>query len=421
MALHWVVCNPYTGKRLVEFDNLYLASSLSGFIGQGEGAQVKLPIMDRMPGMWRQATEPYRTLFVCYYDDPNETILWVGTVTSRTWGSDPFVTLNLSSVEDWLDRQYITGSFKNMEQTRIIRKVGLGLLASQFNGYVEEHPTGVLRQRTYLRADDMTALRAMQNLMSVIDGAEWCVRWRWGAGRRLQCVPYVGARVGRTADALGNSIFTVRAAEWSRTQDYSHGKGANVVTATAPRMGNKRPESSAYDMGSIAAGYLPAEYRWSPNTGSNKPDILHSYAERRLADMRRGNVELSVKLHVDDLVIGSSALHLGDDIKLSLVNEDFPSIAESSIQRLVGWTIDADAESGQPTFLTPIMLSSAREDIITDSDIGDTLDTTYTPSGDDSVGSDEQAPDSTKIPASAIYESGSGSVKDHPQSGGIFA
>lgn len=365
-SLKWVSCDPRTGRVIAELPGLMLKSSLSGFIGQGDGATTTLPLLDRLPSNWRLATQPNRTVLVCHYDDPGRTILWVGIVQKRTWGSGPTVDLSLASIEDWMEAQYIEGKWVNTEQTYIARKIGLDMVAANFNGSVIEAPTGVKRQRTYKRQDDMTALRALQQLMGVINGPEWYIGWTWVNGR-LSCRPWIGNRAG-SAYVKGAS-FVVKNAEWTRLEDYSPGRGANIVTAVAVRQGDKRDLYQKIDQQLLTAGYLPVEYRWQPNTGSDKATILSAYADRRLKDMRLGNVELDVKMHVDDFVMGKD-VKLGDDIVLDLDNPTFKGIRESTVRRLVGWTVEADPISGEITTFIPIMINRTEDPIVDDGGTG---------------------------------------------------
>ena len=365
-SLKWISCDPRTGRPIAELPGLMLKSSLSGFIGQGESATVQLPLLDRLPSNWRLATQPNRTVLVCHYDDPDQTILWVGIVQKRKWGSGPLVEMTLTSIEDWMNSQYVEGKWTDTEQTYIARKAGLETVAANFNGAVIEVPTGVKRQRTYKREDDMTALRALQQLMGVIDGLEWYIGWTWVDGK-LSARPWVGPRVGSAYK--GGASFVVKNAEWTRLEDYSPGRGANIVTAVSVRQGDKRDLFQKLDGALMAEGYLPVEYRWQPNTGSDKASILSEYAERRLQDMRLGNVELDVRMHVDSFVMGKD-IKLGDDIVLDLTNPSFPGIRESTTRRLVGWTVEADPVSGEITTFIPIMINRTEDPIVDDGGTG---------------------------------------------------
>ena len=403
MPLRWVSANPKTGVVNEELPSLRLESSLSGFIGQGERAKVSLPINDRLPPNWRYATEPWRTVLVCHYDDAEHTILWVGIIARREWGSGPHIKLDLIPVEEWLKSQLVGNldySKSVYEQTHMMRNIGLNRVTYSFNGGVTEEPTGIMRTAKYSSISGVNCLSAMQALMSMVNGPEFSIRWRWSSEGRLFCNPYVGMRVGRPAPPGRPAPFTIGAgAEWTRARDWSQGKGANSITVLEPKIikttmvvqkkvdpktkktvTTRVPKEETYeavytlrDQQAINGGYLPSEVFLSPNYGTTDSvsaatalAMAKPYASRAMKEMRYGNSELDVKIHVDDLILGSDELWLGDDITLDLDNPDLEEINERSVQRMVGWTIDADPVSGEPTTFTPIMLSNPEEDVVFD-------------------------------------------------------
>lgn len=353
-AIHWVVCDPKTGNVIESLPGLRVTSSLPKTIGRGGTATFELPITDRLPARWELATEPNRVVLAAHYDDDPQTPLWVGIVYQRRRGSGPTISIGCEQIEDWLGHgRYMPNvTYSNTDQATIMRDIVSTDVLAAFYGDDDTILTGVNRDRAYAAADDKTRLAAAQDLMSVINGCEFTIRWRWEQGR-LFCVPTVAQRIGRPAPAEGPTFVLARM-EWSQTNDYTDGKGATIVTGIATRQGDERVQVTRSDDVLIGAGYLPTEYRWQPDTGSVDSGVIDGYVEQRLADIRLGTTTLAVTAHVGDLIVGGPNVDVGDDIGLDLTNPDL-GYAESVTARMVGWSAQPDPVSGEITKITPIL------------------------------------------------------------------
>lgn len=353
-AIHAVACDPKTGYVIESLPGLRVTSSLPKTIGKGGTATFELPITDRLPGRWELATEPNRVVIALHYDDAPQTPLWVGIVNQRVIGSGPTISIGCEQVEDWLGhgRYMPDRTFSNTDQATIMKAIVSDDVLGAFYGDDDTTMTGITRTRSYTSADDKTRLSAAQDLMSVINGCEFTIRWRWEAGRLL-CIPTVAQRIGRPAPADGPT-FVLSRTDWTRTNDYTDGKGATLVTGIATRQGDERVQVTRSDDVLIGAGYLPTEYRWQPDTGSVDESVIDGYVEQRLADIRLGTTTIAATAHVGDLIIGGPNVDLGDDIGLDLANPDL-GFSLSVTARMVGWVAQPDAVSGEITKLTPVL------------------------------------------------------------------
>ncbi|MFW6598113.1 hypothetical protein ACQBAU_16355 [Propionibacteriaceae bacterium Y2011] len=322
----------------------------------------ELPVTE-LPPRWDLATEPGRTVIVATYDDADQTVLWAGWVVSREGGSGPTIKLSIVDMYEWLDRapRYTDREFTGVEQTQIMRWLGLDLLAATFHGTVVETQTGILRQRTYLGDDDKTRLSAMQQLMSVIDGCEWMISWRWAADGTLVCEPTVAARLGR-ATLPGHEPFLFSRPEWRTVQDYSSGRGATIVTGVATREGDERVQVTVTAQDLLDAGYLPVEYRWTPDTGSTSEELIGSYVAAKATAVRQGTDTYVLTLHLadTDIVLGRT-IGLGDDVQADLANTALPELDRTVRSRLIGWVAEPDPVSGQITRIEPILFGLSDE------------------------------------------------------------
>lgn len=355
-AIHWLSVEPRTGKIIDELPGLQTTSSLPTMIGRANTATVSLPITDRLPRQWDVATAPGRATLVACWDDPDETVLWHGWVSRRSYGSGASIDLSLTDVNGWLEgaRRVPSRTFVETEQTAIMRWLGLDALADQFHGEVVEIPSGVVRDRTYADDEDKTKLDAMRQLMSVIDGCEWKTDFRWDSGR-LVTVPTTAQKVGRRA-LVGQSKPVLSDVEWTLTEDYGEGAGAAVVTAVAIREGDERLAVTVQDDLLIDAGWVVQEHRWSPDTGSTSEPLIRSYATKKLADIARGTGSYAVTVNV----AGASQLlgrdmGLGDDIEIDIRNPDMQEWTATIPGRLIGWVAEPDPESGEIVSVSPVL------------------------------------------------------------------
>ena len=332
-------------------------------MGRPNTATVDLPITDRLPANWESAVEPARSFLVACYDDPAETVLWGGWVSSLTYGSDPHIGLTLTDLNGYLEGTRRVGNWRIVqeEQTSILRRLGGDIVAGMFNGEIVEIPSGVLRDRNYRDDTDKTRLSAMQQLMSVVGGPEWTFDFKWDNGA-LMVLPTFAQMVGRRVPS-GQARPVLSDVEWSKTVDYSSGKGATIVTAVATREADERLQITRQDDGLLDANYMVLEHRWSPDTGSVDEDILTSYVDRKLADISRGTQTYSVSVNVADSdILFNRDMSIGDDISIDLRQPDLLSVEESIDGRLIGFVAEPDPESGEIVTIEPVLYKDTEDE-----------------------------------------------------------
>lgn len=352
----WTSYDAKTGVPIEELPGLRITSSISHIIGRGDQATAVLPITDRLPDRWRIATDPGRAVIAGVIEQGNRLedslVLWAGWVSRREYGDSSEITLQLQPAEEWLARNYIGNmTFSQVSETSIVRSLGLNSLASQFHGWVEEVPSPRLRDRTYTSDQDKTMLSAMQDLMRVIDGPEWATEWRIDSTGRL-CL------VGLTASTLGRRTSSpsllISRPHWTRSEDYSDGRGATIFTGVATREGDDRVVVSRRADDLISQGYLELERRWQPDTGATSAPIISQYVDAAVAAQSLGTITYSLSVHLSDVIPGRD-FGLGDDVAIDLYNPDLPGADLSLTMRILGWVADPDPISGEIVNITPIL------------------------------------------------------------------
>ena len=352
--IQWVTCDPATGQVIESLPGLRLESSLPSYVGRGDTVKVSLPVTQR-PARWQIATEPNRAVLVAHYDDAEQTILWAGPITSREYGSGPSITITAQSVDGWLDTQY-TGtavaapySVVDRDQSLILADL-LSPAAANFHGRVDVTLSQVRRALTITDGEDKTCASAAATLMGLLGGPEYTIRWEWDSLGALVCVVTVAGRIGATAPAV-----LLTGLEWTRSDDYSAGKGATIVTAVATAGGSIRNQARRTADALLAAGYLPVEYRYTPDTGVTSTLLLGQHADGKIATISQGTIGVAITFHPDGPIRIGRDLQVGDVIEADLANPDMPEIATTMTARMVGFVADADRTSGEIVKITPVL------------------------------------------------------------------
>ena len=202
----WAAYDRRTGGVIEELPGLRITSSVSQIIGRGEQVTCTLPVSDRLPARWRDATQQGRAIIAGYIpggegEGPvGASVLWAGWVSRRTYGSASEISLTLQPAEEWLARTYIpAAAYTSTPYTTIARAIGLNALAAQFNGEVVETVSASRGDRTYEANQDMTRLAGLQNLMRTQRGCEWATSWRIDEQGRLRLVVSVADMLGARA------------------------------------------------------------------------------------------------------------------------------------------------------------------------------------------------------------------------------
>lgn len=332
--LTWRTVDARTGSTVEEFPGASVKSDIVQVIGRGESVTVEVPWPDRFPAdRWRTATTPGRMVLVL---EDETRIWWGGLITGREVSES--LTLTASAPEQLLARAFVPDlSFTQVAQTKIMRVLGLNWLADNLHGRVEMGTSPVVRDRTYVGEDDKSRLDAMHDLMKVIGGPEFATRWEVRADGTVGLVCLTADRLGFKATADRPATVEIYPDEWSVDEQYGAGQGAPIVRASTTKEGTEGGEQekvwaerSADDL--LAAGWVPLEERFTPETGSVSPDVIGSYADGRLADLRGGTTVLTAKTRIENFPL-HDGLHLGDDVIVTLQHPDLPRTGAPNLVR----------------------------------------------------------------------------------------
>jgi hypothetical protein len=297
-------------------------------IGRYETQTATLPL-DRIPPNWQQATRKKAVFLVALAESDGTTPgdpLWGGMVTVRTTTDNDGVGLSLVTAEDCLNDRFVGNeTFTATPQNTIVRT----LVQKYMTGYpirvVELAGANPVRDRTYLDQDDKTLFSVLDELSGVIGGPEWTIDWEW-VGTGLGMVLYVGARIGaaKPADLEAAAQFYLPGNLDSAklVEAYRRGEGANDVMATSSGAGNGRPQSPRQ---TVTNDLRPrVEFRWSPSSSIVSIPTLTGHAQRALADMSDGTVELSLVANRAEGPQLGTDWGLGDDIGFDLTSWAWP-------------------------------------------------------------------------------------------------
>lgn len=354
--IQWVACDPSTGRVIESLPGIRLESSLPCYVGKGDNVSLSLPVAQR-PDRWLIATEPDRVVLVAHHDDAAQTILWAGLCIFRSYGSGPAISLTAQALDGWLATQY-TGtvigapySVVNRDHALIMADM-LAPLVAEFHGRIDVTLTGQTMSHFVKDSDDKTCADEATYLMG-LGQVEYRIGWEWDSTNRLVCVATVGPHIGSTTPSVVLSDVT-----WSKSNDYSNGRGATRVTATATTSGSVRNQASAVAADLEAAGYVPVEVRTNPDNGATSSALLGQWSQARLGLLRGGTVGVEISFHPDSDVVLGRDFQVGDVISADLENPDMPEVAQTVTGRMVGWTADPDRVSGEIVKITPVLEAS---------------------------------------------------------------
>lgn len=351
--IQWIVCDPATGDVIESLPGLRLESSLPSYVGRGDRVSVSLPVTQR-PARWQIATEPNRVILVAHHDDDPQTVLWAGPIQTVEYGSGPSIAITAISADGYAASLY-TGtrlglySVTNRDQSLILADL-LAPVAADMHGRVDVTLSGVTRSLTITDTQDKTLADAASTLMGLSGGPEYRIGWEWDATGRLVCVITVAARIGSTQPAV-----LLSRVEWTKTVDYSAGKGAPIVTAVATNSGAVRNQATRRNQALLDAGYLPVEYRYNPDTGVTSTLLLGQHADSKLLALQGGTIGVAITFHPDNPLILGRDFRVGDVIEVDMENPDMPEINQTMTGRMIGWVAEADRRSGEITKITPIL------------------------------------------------------------------
>lgn len=305
---------------------------------------------------WESSTQPATTMLVALDEDDNEKPIWGGMVYRRhSPFTKPSATLNLVTLEAYLDRRYINAdvTFTGADQvSEIARTVVQNTVADGILLTVDAPASNWKRDREYKVDDDKTVLDVLDELEGLESGIEFTVDLGWTDDthtvleRTLRIRNRIGtAYLSATGVATDHpaSVFTMPGAvvDGGYLEDYSKDNGANAVVATSSGEGEGRPESMIHLAKGVVAGgggeMARFERRFQPDTSILEPATLDQHAAREMQETWDGMKELTLVANLDTAPRFGVDWFLGDDVGVSLTNWRFPARINADGERLPGY------------------------------------------------------------------------------------
>lgn len=361
MGLYWLSTEARTGRVIADLPNLDVGL-VKAVIGRYDTTTATLPLPGA-PVDWERATQPGAAVLWLLADNPNDSAhgipLWGGRVTARDLSADDTIGLSLATVESYFDARYVGDvTFAQIGQNTIISNlVASYAVAGSPNGgmpfRVVTSGTDTLRDRTYQNQNNTTLYSVMQDLMGVIGGCEWTTGGEWQVSpERITPVLYVGSRLGSPVltGQAPNAVFDMPGpvTQFKYRQDFSTGKGANLVVASSSGTTAARPQSAPQTVVDLARPTI--EYRWTPSTSISDVTTLNSYASAAVAAMDFGTNAIELTAVIAEAPKLGVDWFIGDDIGFNLVAPALPNGLVGTA-RAIGWQIDI---STTPV-ITPIL------------------------------------------------------------------
>lgn len=377
MPLQWAAVDARTGSLLADLTDISIDGPLKKTIGRYETVSATLAIGGQdnaePPENWRRATLHGGANLIALDPDTNLP-LWGGMVMQRTSGEGDTVSLSLATLEAYFDRRFVgTVSYSAVDQNFIAADLVNRFVldgAGGKNGLpirVQYTTGGPTRSIVYYDYNDVTVYSALQSLMGLLGGPEWSLEWEWQHNpERITPVLIIGGaggsnRVGVSPPAglQPNAQFSLPGCvkKLEVVEDYSAGKGGNVVTAIASGNGIARPTSGPQTMTDPSR---PAfEYRYSPNQSTLVPLTLQQYAQQALAVIGNGTTTVTLDADLSTAPKLGRDWLVGDDI-LYDVADTVPAFPGGLLgtARSIGFSLTDEATPVlSPTLLAPAVYS----------------------------------------------------------------
>lgn len=322
----------------------------------------KPALTDAAPGEWENLTEGAANLIGCWDDtDPGQTPQWVGLVWKRTRNtSTDTVDLGLSTAESYLDARLVgdysvTATGQNAIIQAIVQQFVVPDGGLPFTVLTVTTGDGKTRKRTYKTSEYTSAYQRMQELSSANAGPEWTVEWAWDA-TRTKIIPslLVGDRIGTAAaDGVPVAVFDMPGClrDLTMTEDYTPGKGANVVTAYSSGAGKSIPTSGPVE--GNRGRKLRVDFAKQPVASQIDRAELLDHAEAILSRLAPGSIGVDL---VGDLAASprlGQDWRLGDDLGVHVDSsvKAFPAGLDL-VTRALGVEIAADT-------ITPLFVQNS--------------------------------------------------------------
>lgn len=335
-TLQWFAVRLTNGEVIAELPDLQCAK-LSIRMEEISTAEATLP-WDNRPKNWLEATKPYAVaLLLVHYP----VVQWGGIIVKRERSlGGKGLTLSLATFEHYLDSVYIgSKNFRATSQTEIVNQLVTSNLANHrilFGTDITR--STITRDREYTSDQDKTVLSALQELSNVIGGPEWYTEWRFDATSGayapvVVCADHIGSAEPITSfDDTVMSDFTV-------TEDYSGGYGANRVKATSTAEGGSRPESDWQTSSDTSRPLI--ERKYSPSTSITNKSTLNSHARQELLAIQDGTTTIAFSAALLTAPRIGTEWNLGDMVGWDLFDAAtyFPDFL-SGQARIIGYDLD---------------------------------------------------------------------------------
>lgn len=352
LELAWYGCDLRSGRIAEELPALKATQALSRRIGAVTSSSLALDLAGA-PDEWEAATDPARTLLVAV-DTATGTPLWAGIPLPRTGGSSSTVTFTAATVECYLDRRYTAYSATGTDRSDVMAGVAAPLLTDGPPFVLDVTATGTTMDHTVLDDDDKTVLSVLQELDAMDGAPEWTVDVIWADAAQtrfqlpLRIRPQLGSAIGMVLDMPGCVT------DYTLTESYERGKGANSVLARGESQGGGRASSSVHTADDLlAAGWPLWEHRWAPGAGITSVDQLDEHAAQALALMRAGSRSWTVQAAASAAPRLGTDWGLGDTVTLDVepgASPRHPSGITVSA-RAWAWELDTGADRVSPILL----------------------------------------------------------------------
>lgn len=352
-SVTWFGCDFMTGQIIAELPSLVIGGPIERRLGTYSSTTFTLTLAGA-PTNWVAATQHGRVMIVGVADDNP---IWAGYGSVRSRGSSPTASITATTIEGYFDRRYTGTIALNATDEALIAAALLAVVQDGLDSLDVDAPaTGTVRDRAYADSDDKTVYSALTELMGLEDGPEWTVDPVWNSDRSgFRLVARVRKSIG-VQDANPQAVFSYPGAvtEYTATESYEDGKGANVLLATGNGEGNDgRIVSDVHHSPVLAQGFPVFEFRWSPSSSIQDSATLNEHADLAEADMQNGTITWALTATASVAPHLGSEWAIGDNLHLTVdsgVSEGHPGGADV-VARCWGWSLDPVADTVNPVIV----------------------------------------------------------------------
>jgi hypothetical protein len=348
MTMQWVATRARTGEVIAYLPHLDIPT-ISAVIGSYTLAEGTMPVQSA-PQAWERATLPKASTLVLLDD---EAPLWGGLITRRRRQTAQPIKLSLMTLEGWLDGVFVRDTLVHTTtgQNAIIADlVDRYIIDGTLPGLplrVEGGTGGTARACAWSDKQDRAVLSVLSELAGLDGGPEWTIGWEHLSGPERYCpVLRVADRIGQSpiAGLAPPAMFDMPGSVMDAVfvEDWSSGKGATDVMATAPAVSDERPQSPHQT--SADADRPRVELRWRPSTSATDVPTLTDHAVRALADLANGGRSLALKAALSTAPRLGKKWTIGDDVGFQIASPEFPR-GLSGTARAIGWEMVPEAAS----------------------------------------------------------------------------